>query len=180
MGGRIELWDKDVKVCHQSFSPIFNRCVIFETTEISFHGVTAVHCPPGISRKSFAAHYYTTEAPAHWTGEAHSIIFRARPTRSCRGCCSGPRRRSSAGCFRRSDRSSGEPSESHRSREAVLLLRLSPKHGTSPRPLTTTLHRGGRVIRGLACEDFPVEIDEARRLAVPGELGTGALAGDVP
>ena len=28
-GGNIELWDKDVKVCHHSFSPVFNRCVVF-------------------------------------------------------------------------------------------------------------------------------------------------------
>jgi Rps23 Pro-64 3,4-dihydroxylase Tpa1-like proline 4-hydroxylase len=84
-GGRIELWDKDVKVCRHSFSPIFNRCVIFETNEISFHGVTAVHCPPGVSRKSFAAYFYTTQAPAHWTGEAHSTIFRARPDEIVKG-----------------------------------------------------------------------------------------------
>jgi hypothetical protein len=30
-------------------------------------------------RKSFAAYYYTREAPAHWTGESHSTIFKARP-----------------------------------------------------------------------------------------------------
>jgi hypothetical protein len=30
-------------------------------------------------RKSFAAYYYTREAPAHWTGRSHSTIFVARP-----------------------------------------------------------------------------------------------------
>jgi len=84
-GGNIELWDADVKVCHQSFSPIFNRCVVFETNNISFHGVTAVKCPEGMSRKSFAAYYYTKEAPAHWTGEAFSTIFRARPDEVLKG-----------------------------------------------------------------------------------------------
>lgn len=84
-GGNIELWDADVKKCHQSFSPLFNRCVVFETNEISFHGVTAVKCPEGRSRKSFAAYYYTKEAPAHWTGEAHSTIFRARPDEVLKG-----------------------------------------------------------------------------------------------
>jgi Rps23 Pro-64 3,4-dihydroxylase Tpa1-like proline 4-hydroxylase len=78
-GGRFELWDRDVRVCKQSFAPLFNRCVVFETNEISFHGVTAVTCPPGVSRKSFAAYYYTREAPAHWTGTSHTTIFRARP-----------------------------------------------------------------------------------------------------
>jgi hypothetical protein len=84
-GGNIELWDEDVKVCHQSFSPIFNRCVVFETNEISFHGVTAVKCPAGQARKSFAAYYYTKEAPAHWNGEAHSTIFKARPDEILKG-----------------------------------------------------------------------------------------------
>jgi hypothetical protein len=78
-GGNVELWDKDVKVCHHSSSPIFNRCVVFATSEISFHGVTAVKCPEGNSRKSFAAYYYTKEAPLGWDGTAHSTIFKARP-----------------------------------------------------------------------------------------------------
>ncbi len=84
-GGNIELWDKDVKVCQHSFVPIFNRCVVFATNEISFHGVTAVKCPPGMSRKSFAAYYYTKEAPAHWTGESHTTIFKARPDELVKG-----------------------------------------------------------------------------------------------
>ena len=84
-GGNIELWDADVKVCHQSFSPVFNRCVVFETNHVSYHGVTAVKCPEGMSRKSFAAYYYTREAPAHWTGEAYSTIFKARPDEILKG-----------------------------------------------------------------------------------------------
>jgi hypothetical protein len=84
-GGDIELWDADVKVCHHSFSPIFNRCVVFETNEVSFHGVTAVKCPEGRARKSFAAYYYTREAPAHWTGQSHSTIFKARPDEVLKG-----------------------------------------------------------------------------------------------
>lgn len=78
-GGNIELWDEDVKACHHSLGPIFNRCVVFETSEISYHGVTAVSCPEQMSRKSFAAYYYTKEAPPHWTGESHSTVFIARP-----------------------------------------------------------------------------------------------------
>jgi len=84
-GGNIELWDKDVRVCHHSFSPIFNRCIVFETSEISYHGVTAVRCPAGRVRKSFAAYYYTKEAPPHWDGEVHSTNFRARPDERLKG-----------------------------------------------------------------------------------------------
>jgi Rps23 Pro-64 3,4-dihydroxylase Tpa1-like proline 4-hydroxylase len=84
-GGHIELWDKDVQVRHHSFAPIFNRCVVFETSDVSFHGVTAVKCPPDRSRKSFAAYYYTREAPPRWTGEEHTTIFRARPDELFKG-----------------------------------------------------------------------------------------------
>jgi len=84
-GGRVELWDRDVKVCHHSFLPILNRCIIFETSEISYHGVTAVKCPAGVSRKSFAAYYYTREAPAHWNGTSHSTMFKARPDEKLKG-----------------------------------------------------------------------------------------------
>jgi Rps23 Pro-64 3,4-dihydroxylase Tpa1-like proline 4-hydroxylase len=84
-GGNIELWDKDVKVCHHSLSPVFNRCVVFETSEISYHGVTAVRCPDNQTRKSFAAYYYTKEAPAHWDGSVHSTNFKARPDEILKG-----------------------------------------------------------------------------------------------
>lgn len=84
-GGNIELWNKDVSQCIHSFSPIFNRCVVFETNEISYHGVTAVKCPEGMSRKSFAAYYYTKEAPAHYTGVHHTTIFKARPDEILKG-----------------------------------------------------------------------------------------------
>ena len=78
-GGNIELWDSKVKNCIHSFSPSFNRCVVFETNEVSFHGVTAVQCPESVARQSFAGYYYTAEPPDWWKGEAHSTVFKARP-----------------------------------------------------------------------------------------------------
>lgn len=84
-GGEIELWDRDVQRCYQALRPMLNRCVIFETSELSFHGVAGVTCPPDMERKSFAAYYYTREAPAGWDGEEHSTVFRARPDERLRG-----------------------------------------------------------------------------------------------
>jgi Rps23 Pro-64 3,4-dihydroxylase Tpa1-like proline 4-hydroxylase len=84
-GGQFQLWDKDVKNCEVTFAPAFNRCVIFETNEISFHGVTPVSPEAPTPRKSFATYYYTKEAPAHWTGVSHSTIFRARPEEKVKG-----------------------------------------------------------------------------------------------
>lgn len=79
-GGATELWDQQVKECHHSLLPVFNRCVVFATSDISFHGVTAVTCPPDVARKSFAAYYYTAEAPSWWHGAFSDTQFRARPT----------------------------------------------------------------------------------------------------
>lgn len=84
-GGYLDIWDKDVKRCYGSFAPIFNRACGFVTSEISYHGVTPLTCPPHIARKSFATYFYTREAPAHWTGQNHSTIFKARPDEWMRG-----------------------------------------------------------------------------------------------
>lgn len=78
-GGQLELWDPEVKHCERRVVPAFNRCALFTTSEISFHGVTAVECPDGKQRCSFAAYYYTREAPPGWNGLKHSTIFKARP-----------------------------------------------------------------------------------------------------
>jgi hypothetical protein len=84
-GGLLELWDDQVKQRHHAFSPVHNRCVIFETSEISYHGVTAVTCPSTLARKSFAAYYYTAEAPTSYAGVDHTTIFKARPDELLKG-----------------------------------------------------------------------------------------------
>ena len=84
-GGNIELWDSEVKNCVHSFPPSFNRCVVFETNEISFHGVTPVKCPASVVRQSFAGYYYTNEPPEWWKGESHSTLFKARPNEKLKG-----------------------------------------------------------------------------------------------
>lgn len=78
-GGQIELWDRDVKKCYFRSSPALNRCLIFETSDISYHGVAPVSAPADVVRHSFAAYYYTVEAPPHWNGASHSTVFKARP-----------------------------------------------------------------------------------------------------
>jgi Rps23 Pro-64 3,4-dihydroxylase Tpa1-like proline 4-hydroxylase len=84
-GGHIQLWDRDVKSCQQAFAPAFNRCVIFETSEISFHGVTPITPAASLPRISFATYYYTRQAPPNWKGTVHSTIFKARPEERFRG-----------------------------------------------------------------------------------------------
>jgi len=78
-GGKLELWDHRVRRCVHTFAPKLNRCVIFATSERSFHGVTACTCPPDVVRSSFALYYYTKEPPTDGSAAEHSTIFRARP-----------------------------------------------------------------------------------------------------
>ncbi len=78
-GGAVELWDQQVKNCQVSLPPTFNRCVIFETSDISYHGVEPVTCPPNVARKSFAGYYYTQDPPPNWDGQMHSTVFKPRP-----------------------------------------------------------------------------------------------------
>jgi Rps23 Pro-64 3,4-dihydroxylase Tpa1-like proline 4-hydroxylase len=78
-GGAVELWDRKVKRCHRTVMPRLGRCVLFETSDISFHGVQPLTCPEDVVRKSFAAYYYTLEPPPGWDGTCHGTIFRARP-----------------------------------------------------------------------------------------------------
>lgn len=89
-GGHIELWDKDVRQCHNRCVPALNRCLIFETSEFSYHGVARVTAPADMVRHSFAAYYYTKEPPPKWDGASHSTIFRARPDEKFRGLVQMP------------------------------------------------------------------------------------------
>ncbi len=89
-GGHIELWDKTVRNCQYRCVPALNRCLVFETSDISYHGVARVTAPADVARQSFAAYYYTREAPAGWTGTVHSTIFRARPDEKLRGLVQMP------------------------------------------------------------------------------------------
>lgn len=76
--GNLELWDAKVEKRVQSIKPIFNRCVLFQTScEHSYHGhPTPLNCPEEVSRKSLALYYFRDEhvplklAPTH---------YRARP-----------------------------------------------------------------------------------------------------
>ncbi|SFE00497.1 Proline 4-hydroxylase (includes Rps23 Pro-64 3,4-dihydroxylase Tpa1), contains SM-20 domain [Chitinophaga sp. CF118] len=62
-GGKLELWDTEMKACERKVLPIFNRCVIFNTDADSYHGhPEPTTCPEDVFRRSIALYYYTEEA----------------------------------------------------------------------------------------------------------------------
>ncbi|MCT7949703.1 2OG-Fe(II) oxygenase [Ancylothrix sp. C2] len=81
-GGYLELWDSEMTRCEKKILPIFNRCVVFSTTDFSYHGhPEPLTCPEGQTRKSLALYYYSNGRPAHEIAEeGHSTVFKARPT----------------------------------------------------------------------------------------------------
>lgn len=80
-GGCLELhsdpWDTRGNRVH-SVLPLLNRCVIFETSEISWHGFQRIDLPEpqrSLSRKSFAIYLYTKERPAEQVAPSHATIY---------------------------------------------------------------------------------------------------------
>lgn len=84
-GGYLDIWDKDVKKRYGYFEPKFNRAIGFLTSEVSFHGVTPLTCPPDVMRRSFATYYYTKDIPEGSKVSKHSTVFRARPEEWMKG-----------------------------------------------------------------------------------------------
>lgn len=75
-GGRLELWDREGKACIESISPIFNRAVIFETSNFSYHGHPhPLACPEEEARRSIALYYYTVDYPYANDMAPHGTVF---------------------------------------------------------------------------------------------------------
>lgn len=63
-GGNIELWSVDEEnkkaECFLNMPPMINNCVIFATSETSYHGhPSPLRCPANRTRNSLALYYYT-------------------------------------------------------------------------------------------------------------------------
>jgi hypothetical protein len=78
-GGGIELWDREMTHCVTKVLPIFNRVLIFSTTDFTFHGYPdPLQCPEGMTRKSLALYYFSNGRPAEELSGEHSTLFKAR------------------------------------------------------------------------------------------------------
>lgn len=79
-GGNLELWDTQMTNCIKRIAPLFNRCVIFNTTDKSFHGnPQPIHAPDGRVRRSIAMYYYTNGRPDGEVADEHMTLFQYRP-----------------------------------------------------------------------------------------------------
>jgi Rps23 Pro-64 3,4-dihydroxylase Tpa1-like proline 4-hydroxylase len=75
-GGHLELWDRSASRCERAVLPVFNRTVVFSTTDFSYHGhPRPLACPEGWSRKSVSFYYYSNGRPAEERSAPHDTIF---------------------------------------------------------------------------------------------------------
>ena len=84
-GGAIELhsnpWYPEADEV-RSFLPLFNRALIFETNEYSWHGFRRISLPADrkhLSRKSFSIYLYTKDRPAEEVVAPHTTFYVPRP-----------------------------------------------------------------------------------------------------
>ena len=84
-GGAIELHSDPLNPAAdsvKSFVPLFNRAVIFETSEFSWHGFPRIALPPDkrhMSRKSFSIYLYTKDRPIEEIVASHATFYVGEP-----------------------------------------------------------------------------------------------------
>lgn len=79
-GGDLELWSADMARCERRIAPLFNRFVVFTTTDVTYHGhPEPLRCPPDETRKSLALYYFTNGRPAGEASPKHQAVFQRRP-----------------------------------------------------------------------------------------------------
>jgi hypothetical protein len=68
-----------MRACQSKVLPVFNRVMIFGTTDYTYHGhPDPLQCPDGMTRKSLALYYFSNGRPAEESSEEHSTLFRPR------------------------------------------------------------------------------------------------------
>jgi Rps23 Pro-64 3,4-dihydroxylase Tpa1-like proline 4-hydroxylase len=77
-GGAFELWSGDGEQMVKRVPPLFNRLVVFSTTEISYHGHPhPLACPEDRTRRSLALYYYSNGRPEEGGSKAatHNTLW---------------------------------------------------------------------------------------------------------
>ena len=75
-GGNLELWNSNMTRCVQRIVPEASRCVVFNTTDFSFHGnPQPVAAPNEMPRRSLAFYYYTNGRPQEEQSASHTTLY---------------------------------------------------------------------------------------------------------
>jgi len=81
-GGALELhedpWLASAENHVTTIGPLENRCVIFETSEHSWHGFPAINLPEDkkhMSRRSIAVYFYTKQRPPQEIARPHATVY---------------------------------------------------------------------------------------------------------
>jgi hypothetical protein len=57
-GGELQMWNDDMSECIQKVFPKFNRALLFQTSDLSYHGIPdKINCPNHLARNSIAIYY---------------------------------------------------------------------------------------------------------------------------
>ncbi|GAA3575434.1 hypothetical protein GCM10022419_065710 [Nonomuraea rosea] len=79
-GGHLQLWNKDMTECEGKILPLFNRFVLFATTDDANHGhPDPLTCPEDRARRSMALYYYSNGRPDDEVTDDHTTLFKQRP-----------------------------------------------------------------------------------------------------
>lgn len=88
-GGEFGIYDENGEVCLKQVAPLFNRLVIFDSHDKSFHGLPApLNFPEGELRRSILLYYYTKDPrPDSQVSikEPHSALWKKREFHDKRG-----------------------------------------------------------------------------------------------
>jgi hypothetical protein len=78
-GGHLQLWNRDLTRCESKVLPLFNRVMVFGTTDFTYHGhPDPLQCPEEMTRKSLALYYFSNGRPSEEISGEHTTLFRAR------------------------------------------------------------------------------------------------------
>jgi hypothetical protein len=78
-GGHLELWSRDMARREAQILPVFNRLMIFGTTDFTYHGhPDPLRCPEGMTRKSLALYYFSNGRPRDEVTGEHSTLWQRR------------------------------------------------------------------------------------------------------
>lgn len=137
-GGHLQLWNRDMTRCEAKVSPIFNRVMIFSTTDFTYHGhLHPLQCPEGMTRKSLALYIISLKAgPRTKSAESTRRFFvRAQPKTCGRLLCSVPKSLRMASCRRPScARSTKQGAIRRLSRTAGATADIPPEKAIGPSP----------------------------------------------